>query len=110
VDFRLTEDQQQLRDMTRELAREEFAPLAAEWDQTPGSYPLAALAKLAELGFLSMAIPEEYGGVGYGAVANALVVPRRALSQTASGWPPCHCGRRPRASAAASRWPLPHRC
>jgi len=83
VDFRLTEDQQQLRDMTRELAREEFAPLAAEWDQTPGSYPLAALAKLAELGFLSMAIPEEYGGVGYGAVANALVVEELAYASAA---------------------------
>ena len=83
MDFRLTEDQQQLRDMTRELAREEFAPLAAEWDQTPGSYPLAALAKLAELGFLSMAIPEEYGGVGYGAVANALVVEELAYASAA---------------------------
>jgi alkylation response protein AidB-like acyl-CoA dehydrogenase len=83
VDFQLTEDQQQLRDMTRELAREEFAPRAAQWDQTPGAYPLDALAKLAELGYLSMAIPEEYGGVGYGPVANALVVEELAYASAA---------------------------
>jgi alkylation response protein AidB-like acyl-CoA dehydrogenase len=83
VDFQLTEDQQQLRDMTRRLAREEFAPLAAQWDQTPGAYPLDALAKLTELGFLSLAIPEEYGGVGYGAVANALVVEELAYASAA---------------------------
>ena len=83
MDFQLTEDQQQLRDMTRRLAREEFAPLAAQWDQTPGAYPLDALAKLTELGFLSLAIPEEYGGVGYGAVANALVVEELAYASAA---------------------------
>jgi alkylation response protein AidB-like acyl-CoA dehydrogenase len=83
VDFQFTEDQQQLRDMTRRLAREEFAPLAAQWDQTPGAYPLDALAKLTELGFLSLAIPEEYGGVGYGAVANALVVEELAYASAA---------------------------
>ncbi len=83
MDFQFTEDQQQLRDMTRRLAREEFAPLAAQWDQTPGAYPLDALAKLTELGFLSLAIPEEYGGVGYGAVANALVVEELAYASAA---------------------------
>jgi alkylation response protein AidB-like acyl-CoA dehydrogenase len=83
VDFELTEEQQQLRDLTRELARGEVAPQAAAWDQTEGSYPDAILAQLAELGYLGMAVPEEYGGAGYDAVSAAVVVEELAYASAA---------------------------
>lgn len=60
----LTEDQIQIRDAVRDLCRAEFAPYAAQWD-AQGHVPREAIAKLAEQGFLGMAIPEEWGGVGY---------------------------------------------
>ncbi len=60
----LTEDQIQIRDAVRDLCRAEFAPYAAQWD-AEGHVPREAIAKLAEQGFLGMAIPEEWGGVGY---------------------------------------------
>ena len=62
----LTEDQIQIRDAVRDLCRSEFAPYAAAWDAEQG-VPYAAIEKLAAPGFLGMAIPEEWGGVGYDA-------------------------------------------
>jgi alkylation response protein AidB-like acyl-CoA dehydrogenase len=60
----LTEDQGVIRDTVRDLCQREFAPHAAAWDHE-GTVPADALPKLAEQGFLGMAIPEEWGGVGY---------------------------------------------
>jgi alkylation response protein AidB-like acyl-CoA dehydrogenase len=69
----LTDDQVQIRDAVRELCREEFAPLAATWDAEQG-VPLDAIEKLADQGFLGMAIPEEWGGVGYDARTIVIVL------------------------------------
>ena len=69
----LTEDQIQIRDAVRDLCRTEFAPHAAQWDAEQG-VPLAAIDKLAEQGFLGMAIPEEWGGVGYDARTIVIVL------------------------------------
>ncbi len=69
----LTEDQIQIRDAVRELCREEFAPHAAQWDAEQG-VPRSAIEKLAEQGFLGMAIPEEWGGVGYDARTIVMVL------------------------------------
>lgn len=69
----LTEDQIQIRDAVRELCRAEFAPHAAKWDAEQG-VPHWAIDKLAEQGFLGMAIPEEWGGVGYDARTIVIVL------------------------------------
>jgi alkylation response protein AidB-like acyl-CoA dehydrogenase len=66
VNFDLTEDQVAIRDAVRDLCAREFAPHAARWDRE-GSVPSTAVERLAEQGFLGMAIPEEWGGVGYDA-------------------------------------------
>ena len=60
----LTDDQRMVRDTVRDLCEREFAPYAPGWDQK-GIVPRDAVSKLAEQGFLGMAIPEEWGGVGY---------------------------------------------
>jgi len=64
VNFDLSEDQVAIRDAVRDLCAREFAPHAARWDRE-GSVPSTAVERLAEQGFLGMAIPEEWGGVGY---------------------------------------------
>ncbi len=69
----LTEDQIQIRDAVRELCAAEFAPYAAKWDAEQG-VPISAIEKLAEQGFLGMAIPEEWGGVGYDARTIVIVL------------------------------------
>ena len=60
----LTEDQRQVRDAVRDLCEREFAPYAPGWEQK-GIVPRDAVSKLADQGFLGMAIPEEWGGVSY---------------------------------------------
>src|SRR3989449_5331605 len=60
----LSPDQVLIRDAVRELCAREFAPQAAAWDRE-GLVTRQAVARLAEQGFLGMAIPEDWGGVGY---------------------------------------------
>jgi len=71
--FDLSDDQRMIRDTVRELCRNEFAPHAERWDRET-IVPHEAVTKLAEHGFLGMAIPEEWGGVGYDARTVALVI------------------------------------
>jgi alkylation response protein AidB-like acyl-CoA dehydrogenase len=73
MDFRLSDDHAQVRDMVRELCAGEFAPHAARWDQET-IYPAEAMAQLAELGFFGLLVPEEYGGVAYDPIAYALAL------------------------------------
>ena len=78
----LTEDQVLVRDTVRELCRSEFAPHAAEWD-AKGAVSDDAVKKLAENGFLGMAIPEEWGGVGYDARTTTMVIEEIARASAA---------------------------
>ena len=73
MDFDLTEEQRLVRDTARDFAAREIAPKAAEIDKS-GRWPAEIVAKMAELGFLGMAIPEEYGGSGLDNVSYALVM------------------------------------
>ena len=73
MDYDLSEDQRLIRDAVRGLCLTEFAPHAERWDRE-AIVPREAVAKLAEHGFLGMAIPEEWGGVGYDARTVAMVV------------------------------------
>src|SRR5262245_16112230 len=73
MNFDLSEDQILVRDAVRELCRAEFAPHAERWDRE-AIVPREAVAKLAEHGFLGMAIPEEWGGVGYDSRTVAIVI------------------------------------
>ena len=50
-----------IRDTAREFAGAELAPHAGRWDRE-GWLPEEVLAKLGELGFLGMIVPEEHGG------------------------------------------------
>jgi len=67
VDFDLTQEQQAIRDMVRDLARKEIAPRAREWDEAE-TFPAELFGRLGELGMLGVLIPEEYGGAGLGYV------------------------------------------
>ena len=73
MDFDLTEEQRLVRDMARDFATREIAPKAAEIDKS-GRWPAEIVAKMGELGFLGMAIPEEYGGSGLDNLSYSLVM------------------------------------
>jgi alkylation response protein AidB-like acyl-CoA dehydrogenase len=63
VQFELTDDQREIQALARDFGRAEIEPNAAEWDRAHG-FPRELIAKLAELGFMGVCIPEEYGGAG----------------------------------------------
>jgi len=73
MDFELSEEQKMIQQTARDFAAREVAPKAAELDKT-GRWPTEIIAKMAELGFLGMAIPQEYGGAGLDTVCYALAM------------------------------------
>lgn len=71
MDFSLTEEQIQVRDMVKEFAAREVAPYIHEWDAKV-EFHREILDKMGEAGILGLPIPEEYGGLGLDYVSLAL--------------------------------------
>lgn len=64
MDFRLTEEQEMLKETTRRFVETEIPrELAREIDEQD-KFPHQLLNKLCELGFMGLNVPEEYGGQG----------------------------------------------
>jgi alkylation response protein AidB-like acyl-CoA dehydrogenase len=76
-DLGLTEEQRLIRDNVRALARERFAPGAAEADKNYRP-PVANIQVLADHGYTGMFMPSDYGGSGLGLLENVLVVEQLA--------------------------------
>ncbi len=73
MDFELSENQRMMRDMTKDFAAREIAPLAHEMDVN-GEMPEALIAKMREAGFFGLSYPEEFGGLGLDTISYGLVV------------------------------------
>jgi alkylation response protein AidB-like acyl-CoA dehydrogenase len=71
--FELTPEQEELRQLAAKVAREVYAPRAAQWDADRTTLPEDEVKRLADLGFLGLALPEEYGGQG-GTLLDAMIV------------------------------------
>lgn len=75
----LTEEQEMIRDMARDFARNELAPHAEKWDRT-GALPIHILHQMGALGLMGMTIPEQWDGAETDYVSYAL-----ALMEIAGG-------------------------
>ena len=73
MDFDLTDEQKAIQSLAREFARDEVRPRAEEMDREE-RFPYELIAKMAELGFMGLPFPEEYGGAGADTVSYALAV------------------------------------
>src|SRR5215467_1051516 len=71
--FDLTDDQREIQALARAFAQAEIEPNASEWDRAHG-FPRELFGKLAELGFMGVCIPEEYGGAGADFLSYVLVL------------------------------------
>jgi butyryl-CoA dehydrogenase len=69
----LTEEQTMIRDMVREFAVSELAPIAADIDETH-TFPKASWDKIVELGLPGIPFPESLGGSDGGTLAYAIAV------------------------------------
>jgi short-chain 2-methylacyl-CoA dehydrogenase len=73
MDFDLTDEQKAIQSLAREFAQEEVKPRAEEMDREE-RFPYELIGKMAELGFMGLPFPEEYGGAGADTVSYALAV------------------------------------
>ena len=73
MDFALSEEHKMVRDMAKRFADQELKPIAAELDQSH-RHSDEVVKKMAEQGFMGVAIPAEYGGAGMDYVAYALIL------------------------------------
>ena len=63
VDFTLSDEQKNLRELAHDFAAKEIRPVAWELDRD-GAWPQAIIDKAHEVGLMNTHIPEEYGGAG----------------------------------------------
>jgi alkylation response protein AidB-like acyl-CoA dehydrogenase len=77
MSIQLTDEHLMIQSMVRDFAREVIAPTAGERDKTK-EFPADNLRQLAELGFMGMMVPPEYGGSGADTISYVL-----ALSEVA---------------------------
>lgn len=73
MDFKLTPEQELVRDTARDFVDREIVPYAREWERK-GEIPGGLYRKMADLGFLGAPVPEKYGGAGMDYVSFALLV------------------------------------
>lgn len=71
--FKTTEEHELLRAKIREFAETEVKPIAFMLDKE-NEFPTEAIKKLAEMGFLGIPYPKEYGGAGLDVISYAIAV------------------------------------
>ncbi len=86
LELELNEEQQMIQEMARRFAETELKPIAHDIDQK-AEYPVEMFKKMAEVGFMGLTIPAEYGGAGVDSVCYAIVIEElaRACASTALG-------------------------
>lgn len=87
MDFRLTDQQQALREAARRFARQELTGLARALEARNEPVPPAMRRRYAEMGFLGVNMPEAYGGLGLGHVDALLVLEEFAQVSPAVAFP-----------------------
>ena len=65
MNFDLSEDQLAFQNLASEFAQKELAPKAAEWDAN-SEFPIEVIKKAGDLGFCSLYVSEEDGGMALG--------------------------------------------
>ena len=80
MDFELTEEQLLVKQTAANFAEKEVKPVATRMDHD-GTYPLALVRRLGELGFLGMFVPQEFGGSGMDLVSYVL-----AMEEISKAW------------------------
>jgi alkylation response protein AidB-like acyl-CoA dehydrogenase len=77
----LTEERLMIQKTAREFSMKEVLPVANELDKVKGDIPMSLRAKMGDLGYFAIRIPEEYGGLGLGVFEYCLIT-----EELARGW------------------------
>ncbi len=87
MDFRLTEDQQRLRDTARAFATGEMTEVAKRLEAEDEALPKEWIKRYAEMGFLGINVAEQYGGLGLGNLEALIVLEEFAKVSPAVAFP-----------------------
>ncbi len=82
--YPLSDEHKMLRDAARDFAKNEIAPVAAEFDES-GEFPHKTVKKMGEMGFMGIEVPEQYGGAGMDTLAYALALEEVCKADAAHG-------------------------
>src|SRR4051812_148507 len=74
----------QVREMVRQFARDEVAPVAARHD-ADATFPWANIRKMGELGLLGIPWPEDLGGAGLDLISYMIVIQELAKVDASHG-------------------------
>jgi acyl-CoA dehydrogenase len=72
VDFTLTDEQKNLRELAHDFAEKEIRPVAWEYDKD-STWPADVFKKAHEVGLMNTHVPEEYGGPGLSYLDGCLI-------------------------------------
>ncbi|MFG1482433.1 acyl-CoA dehydrogenase family protein [Halobacteriovorax sp. HFRX-2_2] len=72
MNFELTSEQKEIRDLAMKFAKNEMMPKAGEYDEK-AQMPLEILRKAWELGLVNTCIPAEYGGAGFSTIDSMII-------------------------------------
>ena len=87
MDFRLTEEQQNLRDAARAFATGEMVEVARRLETEDEALPREWIKRYAEMGFLGINVAEEFGGLGLGNLEALIVLEEFAKVSPAVAFP-----------------------
>lgn len=87
MDFSMSEEQRALRESVRRFARRELPGIAAEIERSDEPPGLELRERFAELGYLGVNLPREYGGGGLGHLDAVLVLEEIASVSIAVAFP-----------------------
>ncbi len=73
MEFELSDDHRMLQDTARKFAAEHIKPHARDWDRD-ADIPRDVVRSLAELGFLGIFTPTEFGGCGFGDLEATIIM------------------------------------
>ena len=88
MNFKLTDEQLQLEDIVKRFAKNEIRPIAEEFDRIADpreAFPTELIKKGSELGFQSLLVPEEWGGIGGGLMEFAILLEELAYGDVGIG-------------------------
>ena len=72
LDFTLTDEQRNIRDLAHDFAQKEIRPVAWDYDRD-GSWPRQIIDEAWEVGLMNSQLPEDYGGAGASYVDGVLI-------------------------------------
>ncbi len=84
MDLQLSDEHRMIREMARDFAQREIAPIAAQYDES-GEFPSETIARMGKQGFMGIAVPEEYGGAGMDTLAYVLALAEISKADASHG-------------------------